>query len=201
MNFAIIIDDHQLFSGGFKHILSGLDGVDKTLSFDSPQSAIEITCTEDTVLIVSDLYIPGFDMFVWFPRLREAFPNAALAVISSSISRTDQKDSLNAGANAYFEKHAEPELVVDGLKALLTKSPFVDEFLDRTAKEAQAIGLTHKQIDILVHLSRGLSLKEIAIRFNISPETVKSHLSRIYDTIGVTGRSAASAWAKRHGLL
>jgi DNA-binding NarL/FixJ family response regulator len=201
VNKALIIDDHKLFSGGFQHVLTSLNGVDEAVCFDSPQSAIENQTPDDVVLVVSDLYIPGFDMFVWISRLREAYKNAALAVISSSISRTDRSECLSAGAHAYFEKHADPELVVEGLSGLLEKSNIEDGFLERTAREAQDIGLTNKQIDILVHLSRGLSLKEIALRFGISPETVKSHLSRIYDVIGVSGRSAASDWAKRHGLV
>lgn len=201
MKTAIVIDDHQLFSGGFKHVLAGLEGIEQALTFDNPQSAIEADIDGDVVLVVNDLYIPGYDMFVWIERLRAHFDTAALSVVSSSISRTDRKECLMAGAHAYFEKHADPELVVDGLTALLQKSKVDDGFLERTAREAQDIGLTHKQIDILVHLSRGLSLKEIAARFDISPETVKTHLSNIYNVIGVNGRSAASDWAKRHGLV
>jgi DNA-binding NarL/FixJ family response regulator len=198
---AIIIDDHQLFSGGFKHVLTGLHGVENAVSFDNPQSAIEAEFDEDVVLVVSDLYIPGYDMFIWIDRLRAHFDKAGLAVVSSSISRTDRRECLLAGADAYFEKHADPDLVVEGFSALLAKTKVQDGFLERTAREAQDIGLTHKQIDILVHLSRGLSLKEVAIRFEISPETVKTHLSNIYYILGVSGRSAASDWAKRHGLI
>jgi len=200
VRIAIVIDDHQLFSGGFKHMLAGLDGIDSAVTFDNPQSAMEASFDGEIALVVSDLYIPGYDMFVWIKRLRNHFEPAALAVVSSSISRTDRKECLLAGAHAYFEKHADPELVVEGFSGLLTKTEVEDSFLDRTAKEAQDIGLTHKQIDILVHIARGLSLKEVAARFDISPETVKTHLSNIYHIIGVSGRSAASDWAKRHGL-
>jgi len=201
MSTAIIIDDHQMFSGGFKFILSELQSIDDVISFENPQHAVETKASEAVSLVVSDLYIPGYDMFVWIERLRKTFKNAFVVVISSSISRTDRTECLEAGADAYFEKHADPEIVVNGLESLLTSKKIEDKFLERTAREAQDIGLTQKQIDILVHLSRGMTIKEIAIRFNISPETVKSHLSRIYDTLGVGGRSAARDWAKRHGLV
>lgn len=200
MNTAVIIDDHHLFSGGFKYILKSLEGITDVVCLENPQAAMEITDIDNTSLVVSDLYIPGYDMFVWVNRLKVKFKNAHVVVISSSISRTDRRECFSAGADAYFEKHADPKIVINGLEDLLTKSKTVDTFLERTARDAQNIGLTQKQIDILVYLSRGLSAKEIAIRFNISPETVKTHLSRIYDTLGVNGRSAARDWAKRHGL-
>jgi len=201
MATAIVIDDHQLFAGGFSHMLGSIDLIDHVVCHKDPQSAIARQYSDEVTLIVSDLYIPGFDMYKWFGRIRAQFPSASLLVISSSISRSDRTDSFDAGADMYFEKHAEPALVIDGINKLLQHRPLKDDFLDRTASEAQEFGLTNKQIDILVHLARGLSLKEIAARFDISPETVKSHLSRIYQIIGVTGRSAASIWAKRHGLI
>jgi len=198
---AIIIDDHQLFSGGLSYVIKTLDEIDKVFCFDGPQTAIERVDATGVKLLICDLYIPGFDMFIWFRRLRSAFPDAAIVVLSSSISRTDRSDSLDAGADIYLEKHADPELLVSTLKNLLAEKPLEDGFLERTAQDAQEMGLTNRQIDILVHLSRGLAMKEIADRFDISTETVKSHLSRVYDLIGVSGRSAASDWAKRHGLL
>lgn len=201
MTTAIIIDDHQLFAGGFKHLLSSLEEISDVQCCENPQSAFDITTDNKVTLVVCDLYIPDYDMYHWFFKLRVRFPQAVLLVISSSISRSDRADSIAAGADLYFEKHADPELVVKGIRDLLLHKPVADNFLKRTAVEAQEFGLTHKQIDILVHLARGLSLKEIANRFDISPETVKSHLTRIYQVIGVSGRSAASLWARRHGLI
>jgi len=201
MSAAIIIDDHQLFAGGFSHLLKSIDVIDAVHCFNDPQSAFDHSSSDHIALVVSDLYVPGYDMYFWFGELRRQFPGAILLVISSSISRADRADSLAAGADLYFEKHADPALVVRGIEGLLGERPLADEFLQRTAAEAQEFGLTHKQIDILVHLARGLSLKEIALRFDISPETVKSHLTRIYEIIGVSGRSAASLWARRHGLV
>lgn len=201
MSTAIIIDDHQLFAGGFSHLLKSIDGIDNVRSFPDPQSAFDLDIEDNIVLIVSDLYIPGYEMYLWFGKLRLRYPGASLLIISSSISRADRTDSIAAGADLYFEKHADPLLVVQGIEELLDNAPLTDDFLQRTAVEAQEYGLTNKQIDILVHLARGLSLKEIARRFDISPETVKSHLTRVYELIGVSGRSAATLWAKRHGLL
>jgi len=201
MPTALIIDDHQLFAGGFSHLVGSIDSIDNVRCFNNPQCAVDLGTEQKVSLVVSDLYVPGYNMYVWFEKLRARFSQSSLLVISSSISRSDRVDCLAAGADLYFEKHADPQLVVDGIQGLLCKVPLPDDFLERTAIEAQELGLTHKQIDILVHLARGLSLKEIAIRFNISPETVKSHLSRVYVTIGVSGRSAASVWAKRHGLI
>lgn len=201
MSKAIVIDDHQLFSSGLSHLVKDLDGIEGVECYTDPQTAMGYSEPDNIKLVICDLYIPGFDMFVWFKRIRVHFPNGMLAVVSSSISRTDRKDSLAVGAHLYLEKHADPELVRSNLSNLLKSLPIEDNFLDRTARDAQDVGLTQKQIDILVHLARGMALKEIANRFEISSETVKSHLSRIYDIIGVSGRSAASNWARRHGLL
>ncbi|MDA8708859.1 response regulator, partial [Hellea sp.] len=90
MTTAIIIDDHQMFSGGFKFILGSLGSIKNVISFENPQNAVEFDSKENVSLVVSDLYIPGYDMFVWIERLKATYKNAFVVVISSSISRTDR---------------------------------------------------------------------------------------------------------------
>jgi DNA-binding CsgD family transcriptional regulator len=62
-------------------------------------------------------------------------------------------------------------------------------------------GLTHREIEVLGLLARGLSNREIADRLVISPKTVGNHVEHIYSKIGASSRTSASLFAMQHGLL
>lgn len=62
-------------------------------------------------------------------------------------------------------------------------------------------GLTLREVEVLRHVARGLSNKEIAGRLFISTKTVSNHVEHIYAKIGATSRAAASLFAMQHGLL
>ena len=62
-------------------------------------------------------------------------------------------------------------------------------------------GLTHREVEVLVLLALGKSNREIAEELIISPNTVITHVSNIFNKIGVTNRTEAATYANRHGLL
>lgn len=62
-------------------------------------------------------------------------------------------------------------------------------------------GLTERELDVLSHLARGLTNKEIAVALGIAPKTAQHHVEHIYAKIGVSTRAAAALFAVRHDLV
>jgi HD-GYP domain-containing protein (c-di-GMP phosphodiesterase class II) len=68
-------------------------------------------------------------------------------------------------------------------------------------RKAQPSGLTHREVEVLRLLARGLTIKEIAEALVISPKTAGRHTENIYTKIGVSNRARASLYAVSHGLM
>ena len=66
---------------------------------------------------------------------------------------------------------------------------------------AQEVGLTPRQVEVLRLLATGLRNKEIAEHLKLTPKTVMHHLTSVYRTLNVRGRSEATAWAHRAGIV
>ena len=199
---ALIVDDHQLFSAGLSHIVGSLCCIDRAACFPDPQSAIEASGTWDIRLVITDYYMPGLNGADAVREFRRRFPSAPVVVISSSVSGVDRAACLKAGAAAYYEKHEDPQAVLDSLERILSAGSCGQADRGRrAANRAAQFDLTDRQIDILVQLARGHSVKEIAAQLSISSETVKTHLAKLYKKLGVSGRSAASAWARARGII
>ncbi|MEO0851175.1 MAG: response regulator transcription factor [Pseudomonadota bacterium] len=195
---ALIIDDHFLFSAGMRELVLGLEEIEHADCFTNPEDALAAARDYAVSLIVTDFYIPGYNVADWIGQFHEAFDDVPVVVISSSISRADRATCLNAGAAAYFEKHQSPEDVLAGLGEILATMTYSGPTARPTPNNHD---LTDRQVDILVELARGLTQKEIARAFTLSPETIKTHLSEIYRRLGVTGKGEAARWARENGFV
>ena len=201
MRRIAIVDDHKLFSAGLQLLLSNLEEEVESEIFDQPRaffSAIQAAgrCHD---LVTLDFYIPGYWICDIIGELKRKYPSTRILVVSASISPADRKQALSAGADAYLQKHAAPESLLKGIAALLRGAGPVDcgEPLSDTASR---LDLTPRQLDTLLLASKGLSNKEIARILEISPETVKSHLSDIYQRFSVSNRLEAIEFARSNGL-
>lgn len=197
----LIIDDHQLFSAGLQQILMRLTGGGDVHCYDNPEKAFSAEHYSSISLIVLDFYIPGFDIPQWIRLFVEKFPDCPVVIISSSISPSDKKTCLDAGARAYLEKHLPPDIVLDKINEIINGLEPRAEENHSAIPQLRKYGLTHRQLDILIQLARGHSNKKIAEKLQISPETVKSHLSSIYKQLGISTRSEANDWAHDHGMI
>lgn len=72
---------------------------------------------------------------------------------------------------------------------------------DGNPKAVAELGISPREVTVLEELAAGLSNKEIARRLGVSPNTVKTHLARLYDKLGATRRTDAVRRARELGLL
>jgi DNA-binding NarL/FixJ family response regulator len=112
--------------------------------------------------------------------------------------------ALDAGALGYLLKDSEPEEILGGIRAAARgEAPLAPkaagELLASRAGQRDA-ALTERERDVLRLVSEGLPNKLIARRLEISEKTVKAHLTRVFERIGVSDRTQAALWAHRHGI-
>lgn len=201
MRRIAIVDDHKLFSAGLQLLVSSLGPFIVSEIFDQPKTFLSAVDAERISydLVMLDFYIPGYWAVDIIAQLKCRHPEIRVLVISASISPADRQQALNAGADSYLPKHADPKHLLEGITALLNGDGAADcgEMLGEVAAN---LNLTARQLDILILASKGFSNKEIARTLTISPETVKSHLSDVYQRFSVSNRLEAIEYARSCGL-
>jgi DNA-binding NarL/FixJ family response regulator len=112
--------------------------------------------------------------------------------------------ALDAGAVGYLLKDAEPEAVIDGVRAVSRGEsplhPRAARQLLGARRTPPAADLTPRELEVLALVRTGLANKQIARRLGISERTVKAHLTSVFTGIGVADRTQAALWAERHGV-
>jgi DNA-binding NarL/FixJ family response regulator len=203
---VVIADDHKVVRAGLEQLLSGGDDIEIVAAASDGQQAVDLSLEHEPDVVLMDLNMPVLDGIEATRRIRRTRPDARIVVLTSFSDRERILDALDAGAIGYLLKDAEPEDLIQGIKAAARgESPLAPKaagaVLQARVAQRPAEELSAREREILVLVGLGLANKQIARRLQISEKTVKVHLTNVFRRIGVDDRTQAALWAERHGLL
>jgi len=207
---VLVVDDHELFRSGLRALLEE-EGFDVSDAPSGDSALVALPALEPDV-IVMDLNMPGMSGIEATARARAAMPG--VRVLMLTINREDERivDAVRAGALGYLLKDAELDEIVAGIRAAAAGQPVlapaaagavmarVRDQAPLTAAPAVTRDLSAREREVLVLLARGCDNADIGQRLFVSPSTVKHHVSRVLEKLGVDNRLQAAAFAIRHGL-
>ena len=209
---VLVIDDHDLFRTGLRALLED-EGYEVTDAVSGPAGVRRAPSFRPDV-VVMDMNMPGMSGIEATPLVLEAAPDASVLVLTIATDDRHVIDALRAGASGYLLKNAELTEIVAGIEAAAAGhsaiAPRVAGRLVASVRESapqpvaatppQVLTLTERERAVLALLTRGCDNADIAQHLHVSPSTVKSHVSRVLDKLGVDNRIQAAAFAIRHGL-
>jgi DNA-binding NarL/FixJ family response regulator len=154
-------------------------------------------------VVLMDLSMPEMDGVEATRRIAERFPDSHVLVLTSFSDQTRILDALEAGADGYLLKHAEPDDIADAIREVHAGGSPLDPKAARTLLESRRMArsapqLTDREREVLLLVRDGLANKQIARRLGIAERTVKAHLTSVFQRLGVTDRTQAALWASAH---
>jgi DNA-binding NarL/FixJ family response regulator len=203
---VVIADDHHVVRTGLGQLLATFGDVELVGVAAGGAEAAELCAREDPDVALIDLAMPEVDGIEATARIRAASPRTHVIVFTSFSDRERIVGALDAGATGYLLKDAEPaELHAAIVAAADGGAPLhptaAAELLAERGAAPPAGRLSEREREVLILAATGSANKQIARRLGISEKTVKGHLSRIFQALGVGDRTQAALWAERHGLL
>jgi DNA-binding NarL/FixJ family response regulator len=201
---AVILDQYSLWLDTIRRVTEGA-GIKVVTSTTSPQLAVEALTTR-----APNVFILGFERGSMQTSLLSELLSVAGSVHRSTtiVFGSDEEPEfveqcLRAGAYAYVLKTVRPEDLSVAIRQAVNHSVylFARPSRNRRGDSAAAPRLTSRELAVLRLVAEGLSNAQVARRLWISEPTVKYHLSRTYEKLGVSNRTGAARWAERHGLL
>lgn len=202
---VLLADDHGVIRDGLGRLISALDGIELAGVAADGAEALEQALRVEPDVVLMDLEMPVMDGIEATRRILAQRPSTAVLVLTSFSDRPRIVGALEAGACGYLLKDVDAEQVAEGIRAAARGESPLDPRAARTMLDARSApdplaALSQREREVLALLVEGLPNKLIARRLEISEKTVKSHLTSVFRTIGVTDRTQAALWAERHGL-
>jgi DNA-binding NarL/FixJ family response regulator len=203
---VVIADDHQVVRSGLEQLLATFDDVDLVGSVADGEEAVAICAEQAPDVALLDLEMPEVDGIEAARRIGEQSTDTKVVVFTSFSDRQRILQALQAGAIGYLLKDADPNELHRGIVAAARGESPLDpkaaaELLSARITPTPTDALSRRETEVLVLVAGGLANKQIGRRLGISEKTVKGHLTRIFQAIGVADRTQAALWAERNGML
>ena len=198
----LVADDHAIVRVGLVTLLGRVPDFEIVGEAGNGAVAVSKALKLAPDVVVLDLVMPKMDGVAATAALHEKLPNAKVLILTSFGTSEDISRALNAGAvGAILKNAANSELVSAIRRVAAGKRTISPEIENMLANDPPVPELSPRQRDILESIMRGLTNNQIAMQFEISPESVKTHIAKLFEKIGAASRSEAVSIALRKHLL
>ena len=217
----LIVDDHPLFRQGLREVLSAEPDLAVIGEASDGEEALRVARELSPRVVVMDVNIPTINGLQVARRLRHDVPGARAVILTGYDDDEQVFHAIRAGAYGYFPKDVLPHKLVEAVREVHAGRYMINDLVMEDAqlaawlfKQTERFGmaegqlgdeafvpLSPREMEILQHITRGLSNKEIAQRLGISHQTVKNHMTSILRKLNVEDRTQAAVYALRRGWV
>lgn len=202
---VVLVDDHAVVRRGLAGLLASADDIEVVGTAGDGDEALSAVLELQPDVVLMDLQMPGTDGVAATRAIVTADRGTQVLVLTSFSDSERIIGALDAGAVGYLLKDADPDEVIEGVRAVSRgESPLhpkaARELLLARSKPTDRPQLTPREADVLRLVRLGLANKQIGRRLGISERTVKAHLTSAFQRIGVVDRTQAALWVERNGL-
>jgi DNA-binding NarL/FixJ family response regulator len=199
---VVIADDHQVVRSGLERLLDGWANVTVVGTAADGAEAVAMTSLHRPDVVLMDVSMPVMSGLEATRRISKEWPGVQVVMLTSFDDRPTVAEALDAGAIGYLLKDSDPATLRAGIEsAAQGESPLsprvARSILSARREQRPEPALTDREREILELLRRGMANKEIAVGLGITVKTVKTHLTSLFQKLGVLDRTQAALWAER----
>ena len=206
---VLIVDDHELVRAGLRRILEDSPKIQTIEEASSGEKAVELCRRNRPDVVLLDLNLPGLSGFEITRRLQRASPASRVIVLAAHAKSPFPTRILDAGASGYLTRDCDAEELLHAIEVVWQGSRYIGteaakqlalSILPGTA-DSPFDELSAREMEVLLKLTEGTRIPDIATMMCLSPKTVATYKYRIYDKLGTRSEVDLVRMAMRYGIL
>lgn len=204
---VLVVDDHRTFAELLSLAVSAEPDLECVAIAGSGAEAVAAAQELQPDVVVMDIEMPRQDGLTATRRIREVAPAAVIVVVTAHRDPQWVVRATQAGASAFVPKNGSLPEMLDVLRRarsggmLVAASGFASALASEAPAAPEAPNLTHRELDVLVCLGRGMAPKAIARVLGISLNTCRGYVKSLLAKLGVNSQLEAVVKAQRLGLI
>jgi DNA-binding NarL/FixJ family response regulator len=212
----VVADDHPVVRSGFAELLGTQPDFDVVATASDGVEAVRICREVSPDVVLMDVRMPGMDGIEATRRLAGSTAAGPRVLILTTFDLDEYVyDALRAGASGFLLKDVTAERLFDAVRVIAAGEALLAPAVTRrlisefallnpkpdASSTAALASLTPRETQVLRLVAEGLSNIEIAGRLTVTEETVKTHVSRVLNKLGLRDRTQAVVTAYETGLV
>ncbi len=209
MIHVLIVDSHELTRAGLRRILEDSPAIGRVTGVGSGEKALRSCRRHPPHIVVLDLCLPGLSVFEVTARLARIGPGAHVIVLAEHAKAPYPTRLLDAGARGYLTKNCPSEELLEAVHTVHGGRRFISTEAARQLALSILPGtadspfdeLSSRELEVMLKLTEGKRVPDIASLLCLSPKTVATYKYRIYDKLGTRNDVDLVRMAMRYGLV
>jgi len=208
----LVVDDHKVVREGLSALLNLEEDLRVVGEAGDAGEAVRLATILQPDVVIMDVRLESDSGIEACREIKTLLPEARVLMLTSYSDDEAVFSSIVAGASGYLLKNTSKAELINAVRALGRGEALLDPAItkkvtDRLAQLSQRQGrftendLSEREREVLALVARGLTNKEIGARLFLSDHTVRNHVSRILQKLGLSRRSEAAAVAVRRRLI
>jgi two-component system, NarL family, nitrate/nitrite response regulator NarL len=210
----LLADDHTIFRDGLRKLLEAEPDFEIVGEAGDGADAISMVQQIKPEILLLDLAMPRVPGLEALREVIALKSPVKTILLTAAIEKRQIIEALQVGARGVVLKDAATQMLIRAIRTIINGQFWVGresvtdmqvylkhQIATQPAPKAKSYGLTRREIEILGTIVGGLSNKEIAQKFSLSEDTVKHHLTNIFDKVGVSSRLELALFAINNQLI
>jgi DNA-binding NarL/FixJ family response regulator len=210
-----IADDHGLLRQGIIALLNKMEGIEVIGEMASGEEAVNFAQAHEPDIFLLDIMMRGMTGIEATRWIKEQSPSVKIILISSEVNKDFISAGIKSGINGYLNKDVDGPTLFNAIQSVMKGERFFSPeitalvFEDFYLKEKEGKGLpskknsdlTKREVEVLVLIAHGKTLKEIAEELFLSIKTVETHKLHIQDKLGLSNTAKLVKYAIENNLI
>ncbi len=206
---VLLVDDHELVRTGIRRLLDDVDGINVYAEAVNGESAVSMVRQKRPDVVLMDVSMPGIGGLEATRKIKQIDTSLPVIILTVHTDDPFPTSLLKAGASGYLHKGCSVDEIVLAINEVYAGRRYICTEIAQNLALSLLPGnegspfdnLSQRELQVMLMLIQGHKVQDISEKLCLSPKTISTYRTRLFEKLAVRSDADLTRLAMRHGML